>query len=110
MEREIIDYLKAIPVSLEDLRKKNRKREMVYYRYVAMYLLREKGYIIATIGRFLNRHHSDVIHACKQVDDAIAGYNKQLLRVYELAKEVHVDRRILCKPVTFQLKKLRVRQ
>jgi chromosomal replication initiation ATPase DnaA len=68
MEREIIGYLKKIPYSLEQLRKKSRKRDLLYHRFVAMYLLREKGYIIATIGRFLNRQHSDVIHACKQVD------------------------------------------
>jgi chromosomal replication initiation ATPase DnaA len=46
MEREIIDYLKFIPFTLEQLRSKSRKRELVYHRFTAMYLLRKKRLFI----------------------------------------------------------------
>ena len=110
MEREIIGYLKKIPYSLEQLRKKSRKRDLLYHRFVAMYLLREKGYTFEMIAEFFNRGHATVIHACNQVEDAIEGYNPFLLRIYDLACDVQIETRILCKPTKFKLKILRNRQ
>lgn len=108
MEKEIINYLKFIPFTLEQLRSKSRKRKLVYHRFTAMYLLRKKDYSLMPISRFFNRHHSDVIHALKRVNNAIEGYDNELLRIVLEGIEVESKKRILCKQSKFDLIKLKL--
>lgn len=110
MEREIIDYLKFIPFTLEQLQSKSRKRELVYHRFTAMYLLRKKDYSLMPISRFFNRHHSDVIHALKRVNNAFDGYDNELLKIVLDGVEVENKKRVLCKPSKFKIKQLKIRQ
>lgn len=57
-------------ISVDHIKGKSRKRELVNARQVAMYLCRKfTSSSLSDIGRFFNRDHSTVIHACTSVDD-----------------------------------------
>lgn len=110
MEKEIKNFLNISAFSLDELKGRSRQRDLAYHRFVAMYLLRNKGYGFENIARFFNRDHSVVIHACRQVEAAIDGYNKQLFNIYKLAVHVEDENRVLCNTMRWNLKPLKIRQ
>ncbi len=57
----------------QQLFEKNRKKEVVYPRQIAMYLMREEGkFSYPTIGeKFSNRDHTTVLHAYKKINREI---------------------------------------
>ena len=71
-------FLKAVAdfydLSLADLIKRSRKKEVVKPRQVAMFLLREETKLsFPEIGQKLGgRDHSTVIHACEKIKGEIA--------------------------------------
>ncbi len=54
-----------------DVRELTRKRDVVMGRFVAMTLMRERGYRIEDIGRFFGLSHCSVVHGGKVVRDVI---------------------------------------
>jgi chromosomal replication initiation ATPase DnaA len=65
---------KATGVSIEQLKDKTRKREIVIARQVAMYFVNNTtGYSLKSIGFwFGGRDHSTVIHAVQTVEDLLS--------------------------------------
>lgn len=54
------------------IKQRNRKRERVQVRQIAIYLIRKKWPVISqkAVGEFFNKlDHSTVIHACQTVED-----------------------------------------
>ena len=61
-------------IPVEDLMKKTRKKEVVYPRQIAMYLIREELQSpFSTIGRYFGgRDHTTTMHACDKISKEIA--------------------------------------
>jgi chromosomal replication initiator protein len=60
-------------VNADELKGKSRHKQIVVPRQIAMYLLREEAHLSTPdIGRLLNRDHTTVLHALKQVLNDIA--------------------------------------
>lgn len=60
-------------VNPDELKEKSRHKRIVIPRQIAMYLLREDGHLSTPdIGRLLNRDHTTVLHALKQIVADIA--------------------------------------
>ena len=58
---------------VDDLKGKSRHKQIVVPRQIAMYLLREDAHLSTPeVGRLLNRDHTTVLHAIKQVLSDIA--------------------------------------
>lgn len=70
IQREIASYFN---ISTDDLCSKNRAKEYVYPRQIAMYLCRELTPLsLPKIGEsFGNRDHSTVMHACDKVKSSL---------------------------------------
>lgn len=57
-------------ISIDLIKGKSRKRELVIARQVAMYLCRQfTNKSLTEIGKFFNRDHTTVMHACTSVAD-----------------------------------------
>ena len=69
------------PYPLQDLKGKNRVRELVNWRHVLLYLLRKEGATYERAGETLNKDHTTAIHAFKKVENAIDGYDADLLKI-----------------------------
>ena len=60
-------------VNPDELKGKSRHKQIVVPRQMAMFLLREEAHLSTPdIGRLLNRDHTTVLHALKQVANDIA--------------------------------------
>jgi chromosomal replication initiator protein len=60
-------------VNSDELKGKSRHKQIVEPRQIAMYLLREDAHLSTPdIGRLLNRDHTTVLHASKQIASDIA--------------------------------------
>ena len=71
-------------IKRDNLRIKNRKREVVYKRYYLYYKLHKDGHSISSIGRLFKKHHATIIHGIKAYE-MIKRYKdvKQLLNEYK---------------------------
>ena len=59
---------------------KSRKREVVYTRQAAAYLLNRYTLLsCSSIGRLIGLDHATVLYSLKSVHNAKSGYNKELL-------------------------------
>jgi chromosomal replication initiator protein len=90
-----IDYIQKyvsnyFDVSIELLKAKTRKREIVVARQVAMYLAKEyTNMSLKSIGfHFGNRDHSTVIHAISTVNDMMDTDTKFLAQMEDILKRV----------------------
>ena len=79
-------------ISVEDLKDKTRKKEIVIARQVAMYLCKEyTNHSLKSIGyHFGGRDHSTVIHAVQSVSDMIEIDNKFSHSMDELKKKMRM--------------------
>ena len=65
----------------------SRKREKVYIRQVCAYLLkRNTKMTLYSIAHYLGMNHSTVVYSCRQVAQALEGYNPELKQIYETLK------------------------
>ena len=69
------------PYPLQDLKGKSRVRELVNWRHVLLYLLRKEGATFQRAAEMLNKDHTTAIHAFKKVENAIDGYDDELLEI-----------------------------
>ncbi len=81
----VIDHFK---VTLDDLKSKSRKKEIVYPRQVAMYLAKENiNLSLKSIGfHFGGRDHSTVIHAIQTISEAMGTDREVRAEVMDLQK------------------------
>ncbi len=97
--REIsIDYIQKLVceyfnISVDDVKSKTRKREIVQARQIAMYFAKDltKASLKNIGSHFGNRDHSTVIHACQTVNDLIETDKKFRYDVDELAKRIKIN-------------------
>lgn len=69
------DFLIACPFSIEYLRKKTRKREIMQWRQLGMAWLAIENMHLSKAGEFFEKDHSTVCHALKVVRLANNGYD-----------------------------------
>lgn len=76
MDVIIKSVAKHFGISIDDLKSKSRKKEVVTARQVAMYLAKEHTqYSLKAIGyHFGGRDHATVIHAIKSIQDALKDH------------------------------------
>lgn len=79
LQRHVADYFN---ITVDDLKDKTRKKEIVIARQIAMYFAKEHtGFSLKSIGyHFGGRDHSTVIHAIQAVTDMIQ--EKREIRIY----------------------------
>ena len=90
-----IDYLQKIAsehynISLEDLKSKTRKKEVVIARHVAMYLAKQyTNHSLKSIGQYCGgRDHSTVIHALQAVNDMLTTVPRFKSSLEELKRKI----------------------
>lgn len=67
--KSVCDYFQ---ITRENIKGRNRKRDVVTARHIAMYLLRNKTDLtLLNIGKKLYRDHTSVIHAMRKINDFI---------------------------------------
>lgn len=98
IESEVgVDYIQKsvgeyFQISVEDLKDKTRKKEIVIARQVAMYLCKEyTNHSLKSIGyHFGGRDHSTVIHAVQSVSDMMDIDSKFAHSIDELKKKMRM--------------------
>lgn len=98
IESEVgVDYIQKtvgeyFQISVEDLKDKTRKKQIVIARQVAMYLCKEyTGHSLKSIGyHFGGRDHSTVIHAVQSVCDVMDVDTEFRNSIAELKKKLRV--------------------
>lgn len=70
------------------LKKKCRDGNLIFPRFIAMYLIRfETGTEFTQIGIMFGKHHTTVIHACKSINDFISIKDRRTVHtLFELRK------------------------
>lgn len=63
------DFLISCPFSIEYLRQKNRKQEVMQWRQIGMTWYAIEYNSLTQAGEFFNHDHSTVVHALKCVQD-----------------------------------------
>lgn len=63
------DFLISCPFSIEYLRQKNRKQEVMQWRQIGMAWYAIEYNSLTQAGEFFNHDHSTVVHALKCVQD-----------------------------------------
>lgn len=63
------DFLISCPFSIEYLRQKNRKQEVMQWRQIGMAWYAMEYNSLTQAGEFFNHDHSTVVHALKCVQD-----------------------------------------
>ena len=99
VSREIsIDYIQKLvcdyfSVSVEQVKSKTRKREIVQARQISMYFAKDLTKAsLKNIGMYFGgRDHSTVIHACQTVNDLIETDKKFRFDVEELSKRIKIN-------------------
>ncbi|MBC7425420.1 MAG: chromosomal replication initiator protein DnaA [Bacteroidia bacterium] len=90
IQKLVCDYYN---VSVENVKSKTRKREIVQARQIAMYFAKDLTKAsLKNIGtHFGNRDHSTVIHACQTVNDLMDTDKKFRHDVDELNKRIRIN-------------------
>jgi chromosomal replication initiator protein len=99
VSREIsIEYIQKLVcdyfgISVDQVKSKTRKREIVQARQISMYFAKDlTKSSLKTIGmHFGGRDHSTVIHACQTVNDLIETDKKFKSDVEELTKRIKIN-------------------
>lgn len=78
--QELELFLQSCRFSLEDLRAHDRRAAVSAARNELMWRLRQAGWTFERIGEMLHRHHSTVMHGCREFesDRAVAEMREQL--------------------------------
>lgn len=81
------DFLIICPFTLDDLRKKDRKQEIMQWRQIGMTCKAIETGCLSEAARFFNKDHATVIHSAKCVKEAMQGYHPTLKRKLDLVVE-----------------------
>lgn len=90
IQKLVCDYF---GISIEMVKSKTRKREIVQARQISMYFAKDlTKSSLKTIGmHFGGRDHSTVIHACQTVNDLMETDKKFKMDVEELSKRIKIN-------------------
>jgi len=68
-DKQIIDtFCSNIGVSYSEISSKSRKRELVYIRYLLMYILRQNNLSFEKIGHILKRDHATILSGLRRFE------------------------------------------
>jgi chromosomal replication initiator protein len=89
IQKSVAEYF---DITVNDIKDKTRKKEIVLARQIAMYFAKELTNLsLKTIGyHFGNRDHSTVIHAIQTVNDLIESDRKVKMAVDDLKKKLKI--------------------
>lgn len=81
VEDELIpEYIcNKLCLSYDALMSPSRKRDLVLARVIISFELRERGLTLSSIGRLINRDHSDICHLLKLRDGLVKNKLFKLL-------------------------------
>lgn len=90
IQKLVCDYF---GISIDQVKSKTRKREIVQARQISMYFAKDlTKSSLKTIGmHFGGRDHSTVIHACQTVNDLMETDKKFKVDVEELSKRIKIN-------------------
>lgn len=76
----VIEVVAAVgELSVKDLKGDSRLKHIVYWRHIAMYLLRKHGHSsFPFIGSVMNRDHSSALHAYRKIDKDLETYKADI--------------------------------
>ncbi len=95
--------LRHYKISMEELRSKSRKADLVEARQVICYFLYQRLDIsLAKIGAIILRDHSTVLHSVKKVQEYIETYKHFRERLEKIEKDI--DKKIKILYVTIPIK------
>jgi hypothetical protein len=90
--RELISILQAVAeasmITPGDITGIETKRTISIVRFCFMFIANEYGFTYASIGRFVNRDHSTVIHGVKSYQNFLQLKYKYEMRIYNDAKKI----------------------
>jgi len=90
IQRLVGDHLN---ISIEDIKSKTRKRDIVQARQISMYFAKKlTNTSLCNIGKqFGGRDHSTVIHACQTVNDLLDTDKEYSNRLQEIHKIININ-------------------
>jgi chromosomal replication initiator protein len=90
IQRLVGDHLN---ITLEQIKSKTRKREVVQARQISMFFAKKlTNSSLSVIGKhFGNRDHSTVIHACQTVNDLVDTDKEYMNMVNEIQKIININ-------------------
>ena len=72
------DFYDTCPYTLEQLKNKNRKRDIKQWRFIGIFYQWMINNNFVETGRIFSRHHDSVINAVKVTVNAMDGYDDEL--------------------------------
>jgi chromosomal replication initiation ATPase DnaA len=85
----IIKISEHLKISVDDIKGKVRKREFVEARMIFSYFARNSlRYTFTSIGEFINRHHSTIVHHTYMVNDFIDTEQGYLLKIRRIKHDI----------------------
>lgn len=68
----ITEICKYYSLSIEEVKGKSRKREIVKARFIAIYIIRmETDFTLSGIGKIFNRDHTTILHSIKIINNTL---------------------------------------
>jgi chromosomal replication initiation ATPase DnaA len=78
----------AAMITPSDLMIGGRKQEFIQARFCFIYLAHEHGYGCSELGRFMNKHHSSIIHGRNEFEKWLQFGYKYEVGLYKNCKEM----------------------
>ena len=102
LDEYITAYCKKVDITLEQLKSKGRKRDLVEKRMIAAYFLRNKvGMTFLSVGKYLHKNHASVIHYVNLTENFLTVY-PHIKRLYNIVKNLLFQ--MICR-IQYQKKK-----
>jgi len=80
LEEVLKDACEALEITDKEVKSKIRKHEIVSCRMIFCYAARKKtNYSLKSIGDFINRHYTTVIHSCQTINDHFDTQDERFL-------------------------------
>ena len=89
LENYFTPFLPKIMGRIQSLRSKYRYRDIVYLRFIFTHFARKMGYTTMVIGKYLNRHHTSILHyaeAFKNEIDTSEHFREKFQNVFTYIK------------------------
>lgn len=96
--KKIIDYVFGIDISI-----KTRKREYVNARMVFSKILKDNGYGVTIISRYLKKDHTSIMHYVESVNSVIR-FDEDLMAKYIQAKDMYLNNKSIPNPQDEKIK------
>lgn len=90
IEKIIEELADCMGVSVEDIKGRSRKRELVIVRQIVIYCLKKiTGASLKSVGEHLYRDHTTAIHAIKCVNNMYETRNDEFMGCFKKLPHMH---------------------